>query len=475
MRYPFIDLHCHPTLKPYSRSFKKPTMAGKNSADTTLERSIWHKDRANGFRRLLNTATSLTKFTQADFTTFYRGGGRVMLVSIDPMEKSLVLTKDGKPQKWSARLLKNLVIGISQNRIKHLFKLTSYYSDLYATYQYVLQLDAKKVVIDGDEVTYKVVKSYRDVLLSETKTIFIVLTIEGAHAFNTGLGFQGIETNEDEVISHIKKLKSPDWVSIPISVGLVHHFPNDLCGFAQSFKGISALAYDQKCNPQQGLFSLGKKVIDLLLSKENGRRIIIDLKHMNLKSRTQYYSYVTSGKYEKERIPLFVSHGALALQPLPQNFTNEINFYDEEIIAIAKSGGVFGIQLDARRLSKGNKPLRLQKEVKNNSQALFTRSYYVWRQIEGMAWLLYKDLDFAGDAWGIQALGSDFDGIVDPLDGFWTHEHMPRLFDYLEIHAQRFLNDSLSKQLPDYTSLTARGIVEKFAYKNAHQFLRKHF
>lgn len=124
MRYPFIDLHCHPTLKPYSRSFKKPTMAGKNSADTTLERSIWHKDRANGFRRLLNTATSLTKFTQADFTTFYRGGGRVMLVSIDPMEKSLVLTKDGKPQKWSARLLKNLVIGISQNRIKHLFKLT---------------------------------------------------------------------------------------------------------------------------------------------------------------------------------------------------------------------------------------------------------------------------------------------------------------------------------------------------------------
>lgn len=80
MKLPFVDLHCHPTLKPYSRSFKKPPLAGKNSADVSLERSIWHKDKANGFRRLLNTATSLTKFTQADFTTFYRGGGRVMLL-----------------------------------------------------------------------------------------------------------------------------------------------------------------------------------------------------------------------------------------------------------------------------------------------------------------------------------------------------------------------------------------------------------
>ena len=39
----------------------------------------------------------------------------------------------------------------------------------------------------------------------------------------------------------------------------------------------------------------------------------------------------------------------------------------------------------------------------------------------------------------VQCIGSDYDGIVNSLNGFWTAEEMPLFESYLEKHAFNYL------------------------------------
>ena len=43
--------------------------------------------------------------------------------------------------------------------------------------------------------------------------------------------------------------------------------------------------------------------------------------------------------------------------------------------------------------------------------------------------------------WGIQSLGTDFDGIIDPIDGYWTAEQIDYLDDYLLMHAYNYVKE----------------------------------
>ena len=274
-------------------------------------------------------------------------------------------------------------------------------------------------------------------------------------------------------------MKSSTWGATPFFVALAHHFPNQLCGQAKSLTGIASIAYNQELNPNQGLTDLGKKVIDELLSITNGKRVYIDIKHMNMKSRQDFYAYLST-HYSDQDIPIISSHGATNFLPTPGHNTNEINFYNEDVLKVAISGGVFGIQLDARRLRKmkyGSKRRGLTADIER--KGLYKRAFFVWRQIEVTALLVYKAkennpaLDHL-DPWGFQIIGSDFDGIVDPLDGYWTHAEMPLLQEYLEKHAITFLKTTTAKNLSNYDQLDAKIIVQKFMFDNANTFLSKY-
>ena len=42
----------------------------------------------------------------------------------------------------------------------------------------------------------------------------------------------------------------------------------------------------------EGMTPLGEKAVALLLDKSKGRRVLIDIKHISLKSRKWYYNYL---------------------------------------------------------------------------------------------------------------------------------------------------------------------------------------
>lgn len=482
MENKFIDFHCHSAMKPYSKSFSIKANRGKNTLKH-VKRSIWYKSRLTLKKKILQALTTLTKFTQADFTSAHKGGAKVLMVSIDPMERELILSKKGKKQRLSGRLLKNLVTGIGQRRINHLFKLNNYFEDLHLNLNFLEQIQGKHKSIDGKNATYKLVDAYDDIDFQAKNTIHIIPTMEGGHVFRSDIDSSLSDAAiKKQMLDNIDELKSnkDKWSVTPFFVSLAHHFPNKLCGQAKSLTGLAAKAYDQKLNPRQGLEDLGKEVIDALLSTDNGKRIFIDIKHMNLKTRFHYFKYLKSPKYAGQKIPIIVSHGATNNKPIPSQPNTEINFYKEEVVSVAKSGGIFGIQLDARRLRKmkyGSRRRGLTSDI--DRRGLYKRAFFVWRQIEVMAILIYRvRKDFPEfqhlDPWGFQVIGSDFDGIVDPLDGYWTHAELPLLRTYLIKQAKAFLRTRIAKALPNDIQLDAQEIVDKFMYKNAQNFLSKH-
>lgn len=84
----YIDIHCHPGMKPYSHSFS----AGKiNSRNKNHKNSIWHQDAPTLTDKLLNYVGTLTKFSQSDYTTLARGNVGLICASLYPIEKGFLV------------------------------------------------------------------------------------------------------------------------------------------------------------------------------------------------------------------------------------------------------------------------------------------------------------------------------------------------------------------------------------------------
>ena len=230
---------------------------------------------------------------------------------------------------------------------------------------------------------------------------------------------------------------------------------------------------------------MGKKVLAEVLSNTNGKRIYIDIKHMSALARKDYIHLVTDpqGDYAGEEIPIIISHGAanglrsmnekvVDIMETGSTFMKEdINFYDEEIIAMAKSGGIIGIQLDERRIADKE----TIKRVKHSAwigKIRHYRSALLWHQIQHIAELLDKQSLFA---WDCIAIGSDFDGMIDPLNGYLTHETIVHLEEYAERHAFNYMNGRGLTILKPFNRLPSDEIVQRIFHSNAMSFLRKYF
>jgi hypothetical protein len=78
-------------------------------------------------------------------------------------------------------------------------------------------------------------------------------------------------------------------------------------------------------------------------------------------------------------------------------------------------------------------------------------------------------------AWGNMAIGSDYDGLVDPLNSFWTAEQFEDLAGYIERHAYRYLEERPNKLKNSFNKVKADFVIQSIFRDNAWNFLRKWF
>lgn len=479
----FIDLHCHPTIKPYGQSFKKNLV---HSSNFRKKNSIWFQDRPGFFEKILNWTVQLTKFTQSDFRTLQKGNCHIISASLYPLERGFFdLTKLNLGTGLITDLLVNLVSGVSRDRINSIQSNNDYFADLEKEYRFLLERSGQKIKIKGQEYTYKVINSISEIDLQAPNTLYCIISIEGAHVFNCGYDPEGdpAANRPEEILDKVAKVKK--WSHPPLLITFAHHFYNELTGHEKSFTGISQslIGENQQLGLGEGITPLGYQVLEKLLDDQEGSRIYVDVKHMSVQARKEYYALLQSDPWRDKKIPIIVSHGAVNGQRNPEPssrptfpekaslFKNEpINFYDEELIRIEESGGIFGIQLDERRIASQE----LLEETRSGrlGRKKIQRAWagLIWNQIQHIAEVLNQaNLP----AWNMICLGSDFDGIIDPLSGYWDASSYPALQENLLFYAQQYM--SAANPMQNINQIQAEAIIRKFFSENAWSFLERYF
>jgi len=473
----FIDFHCHPALKPYGKSFRSDS-PGSNSLNSSEQNSLWFYDPPKFIDRLIQLICGISKFRQSDCRTLNNGNCRLVFASIYPIERGFFRSKLGT--RIISDLGNNFVTSVGQSRVNYIQNVTDYFEDLNREYKYYLQLHGKEIQAEGKTYQYRMIRFFDEIdQLQENSTqpenlVFLALSIEGLHALNKNIDAPPVEKEFLDNLNQVKR-----WEYTPLFVTVAHHFYNHLCGHAKSLFDIVGSVTDQSEGINSGFTELGRKVICELLSNVNGKRIYVDIKHMSSKGRKEYMEMLRSPEYRDEKIPIIVSHGAangmrsmdepvIDIAETGDKFLKkDINFYDNEIIEVAKSGGIFGLQLDERRLAKKGY------KVKHSAflhKIQHYRAELVWNHIQHIAELLDKN---KLPAWDIITLGTDHDGIINPLNGYLTSENLKDLLQYLERYAYNYMADRGIQILSPANRLAASDIVQKVFSENGMRFLKQ--
>lgn len=386
-------------------------------------------------------------------------------------------------------------------------------------------------------------------LNTDNCTVF-VLTIEGMHSLSM--------RNQDEAVpdqqlkDRIRIIK--DWPVFFIT--FAHHFDNDLCAHAKSFfkvplpwnpdqsKIVNFIPNDpskrpfSKKNPgkaadydmderKKGFTPKGMAAIRQLLSvkktpegkvvddPEQGRRILIDTKHMSASSRLEFYDsiirpYIEDTKAITARdgqpasgcIPVIASHSAYSgvdsLETMIEGYFEEndfpkegnpfnywnINLSDEDVEMIVTTGGMIGLNLDQRVLGIMFK-MQLQhlllpalfkhpKERGNNIHIILNNLLGMAEAIRKKNLGLHRFDPQGYSVWNCFSLGTDFDGGIDPVDEYASVAKMETLHRDLKVAFEEAweagkLTDFVEK--PEHIDL----ILDLFFYENAYRFLKQHF
>lgn len=404
--------------------------------------------------------------------------GNVKLVgtSLYPIEKNFFSGRLGTGCITDA--LSNFVTGVGRERVEFVQQNIDYFKDLLDEYNFYEQLNGSIIHINGRKLRYGLVRDAGEIEGNlndnDIETVSVFFTVEGAHIFNSHANRR---PEGFEILANVYKLKRLNYRPLYISMG--HHFYNEMCGHARSLTGTLGKLLDQTYGVDTGITTLGFTVIDSLLDNSSNDRILIDVKHMSLQSRKQYYQFIKN----KPDVPIIVSHGAvnglasfndIASATREGNIFNQedINFFDDEILKINDSHGIFGIQLDERRIADKK---MIKKTFFNpcKRRMLFKKSGLIWNQVRHIAELLDKN---GKNAWNLAVIGSDFDGIVDPLNGFWTAEDFPDIAENLLVHAKAYMHSEGKKlAVPENRHSEPEQIIKNLMSDNVMHFLKEHF
>lgn len=325
---------------------------------------------------------------------------------------------------------------------------------------------------------------------------------------------------------NLKKFLNTERDYTPFFISFSHHFNNLLAGHSKSLSCAFSLLLNQKAGMNDPFNMLGLRVLNLLLSKENGRRILIDTKHMSILSRRQYHCIVKKRRLKKDFIPIICSHSAVnglesfkkARELDKKLFINKnsyfkreaLNLNDEEILDIFDSDGLIGIVLHEDRMPGGVVKREAKKYKKileeyNEEKSKVTKKEadeageklrliyirLIWSNIFHIIRLISnKRMENGGqpaNGWKIISLGSDYDGTMNPFDTFETVKSFPELankmIDYLKnttypvYYADKGERKEFARSKIEELSFGRKPeeLVNDIFWNNTGHFLKKYF
>ena len=361
--------------------------------------------------------------------------------------------------------------------------------------------------------TFNIINSIDE---AEEGKMNLILALEGGHV---------LEQFNTNVLDNLRALKTGPNRFLYLT--FVHMTQYPLASHAYGMKLIKG--NDQFKPNSFGISDIGKQVIDLAYDENQGRRILIDIKHMSLVARHKFYQYRKEKGYGD--IPIVATHmGFTGISKDPKvivkhfnkpakrrgnfievNFERpkgigkglfnktffnpwSINLYDEDITEILDSGGLIGLSLDQRIMGSQD----VQGEFFSAKEFNYILSGY---KDEGHEETVAEDefsteeekgselnerkhlrhlcnnilhaVKVGGErTWKQLCMGSDFDGLIDPLNNCTSAEEYPKLEKGLIEELPQMMKED---RRYDYDESNIEGKVRDIMYNNAIDFLKKHF
>lgn len=396
---PYADLHCHPFFKPTWILGTRPDTDIRVEIDPLQEKNIRElilKAIGGELRKILNSQSCLPQLRDA--------GGTLIVANLIAMENAY-----SNLDLCIFQRVLQFVKGMDQSQLKAAGEATlSYFSLLEAELTVARGLDGT----DLGGYRYRLINDLSEVDDDPT-VVNIVLAVEGGHSFYQLPDVLAQEQNPAGVIAALRDWKRAARLGQRprlLYVTLTHHTQNCLSNHAYAvpptFAGSGKNPRAGGFNPTgSGLTPAGREFCRVALRQTADEdRVLIDLKHMSLKARMQFYDLRRSLEAEGfAPIPLVASHmgvtglswndatvaacyrlefdpshtfevahldslrllGFKLTEGAGENEINlvfnpwSINLYDEEIAEIVNSGGLIGLSFDDRIL--GNGPVFLER------------------------------------------------------------------------------------------------------------------
>jgi microsomal dipeptidase-like Zn-dependent dipeptidase len=493
----YSDLHCHSTLFGYN-----------HMVDTA-----WDEEHELFFH------------SQGDFAKLGRGKVRLAVVALYPIEQGFVSVRPLNlgPGTVSS-FLAGVVFSMPGSRAHEIQDYDhDYFEDLLKEVDFLASCREPVTYWNrsgrekGSVYRYRIARDFEGIrqLLdlddqlnprqSDQDAIAVVLAIEGAHSL--GIGQRNTIYKDEsflnekltENISRLKKMGPPgregDWC--PFYITLSHHFWNQLGGHCVSIPHLINRILDQKPGLYKGITPLGEMVVEQLLSTAGGRRrILIDINHMSPRLRKWYYHYLSS---QADNIPIIASHSAVngrstlaeaRIKARPGShhdladdlYAGSTNFNpwdlllsDEEVMIIHRSGGLIGLNLDQRIIMGKEKLSQVKSLAKSKSrkkqQEIWIRPFI--DQVLHIARLILKETGDPSVIWDNMAIGSDYSGMITPINAFQDATKFPD-FDQTLFSELKKLAET-EAVLSGKTEADIREITDLILWKNNVKFLQKHF
>lgn len=237
----------------------------------------------------------------------------------------------------------------------------------------------------------------------------------------------------------------------------------------------------QSKGKDRGLTELGRHAIRQMLTRENGPRILIDIKHMSVASRQEYYGFIRNYNFlnPEDKIPVIASHAgvngykdlATSIR-LKDNMKKSkksvfhkwsINLSNEEIRIIGESDGLVGVMMDKGLLGGIDHINKISTLSLEKQRVDFCK--LIWQN-------MFQMVEAVGNikGWDIPAIGTDYDGTITHIDPYDTAAEMPNLRqDMIDLLEETKLQQDL------WYDYTPKQLVAKIMNGNAMEFYKKYY
>lgn len=508
-----FDFHAHPTFKSFL-----------TSPDPKKRADPWEIFRGKALQLVAPFLRS-----QASFDQSIRGNVRLQVMPIVPLET-------GFSELVLIEAVATKFLAISNEFIRWINAEEFSYHDLFwMEYEHLCNNLKNK----GRRIN---VVRYAEDVIHDKNVLNLILSVEGSHALQEGKRTHQVR-QPATYLGNLRKLKNESRFSV-LYVTLTHLTWNNICNHCYGTRISDNRIF--KPNPHvRGISAVGFQLIDLAYDVTQGKRVLIDIKHMSLFARLELYRYRRKKAYQN--IPLIASHVGVTgfsaedllahIHPsthyagpnkeyivvdykdvpgIGKGKKNEtdfnpwsINLYDEDIREVIDSGGLIGLSLDQRILGFGRnkeefflytefnellasdfpEPIKRRETELDDQDELVTPyleqedlpsaklSAQRRKHVRYLVNNLLHIIRIGGPtAWKQVCIGSDFDGLINPINSCTNSLGLPDLEEDLA----RMTDDMIREDLKvnphhQYYVKNLREHIRDVMFDNGERFLKTYF